>query len=1065
MRQTQALATASLAILSTLLVGFLPRTDAKEKREPKGPFKALEYRMIGPALGGRVARVAGVPGDPHTFWVAAAAGGVWKSVNGGTEWTPVFDDQPVSSIGSIAIAPSDPSVVWVGSGEANTRGNVGEGNGIYRSIDAGKTWEHVFTAEGQIGTIIVHPTDPDVVYAALLGSPFGPGGERGVYRTTDGGKKWKNVLRVDSDTGASDVCFDPTNPRVLFAGTWQARRTPWSFTSGGAGSGLWVSRDAGETWKRVEGEKMPKAPWGKVGVRVAPSDPDRVYALIEAEEGGLFRSDDGGESFERVNASRGLRQRAWYYTTLTIDPRNSSVVWFPEVNLLRTIDSGESVRSVKGGGWDYHDVWIDPKDPSRMIIGSDAGVSISRDGGATWERPPIPISQFYHVSVDTSVPYRVLGSLQDLGTVSGPSAVSDANKILLSHWHTVGGGEAGWVVADPSDPEVVWAGEYLGFISRYDGRTLRAPHMGIFPDNGSGHGAGDMRYRFQWTAPIVVSPHDPAVVYHGGNVLFRTKDRGQTWEAISPDLTRNDPTKLKWSGGPITGDNTGVEFYGTIFVVAPSPVDANVIWTGSDDGLVHVTRDGGKNWSPVTPRGWPEWGTAVSIEASRQDAGTAWAVADAHRLDDESPYLFETEDYGKTWRRLGKSLDSETYLHVVREDSARPGILYLGTERGVLVSRDGGEGWESLQLNMPTVAVADMVVAGDDLVVGTTGRSAYILDDLTPVRELTPEIKKGAAHLFAPVPATDRHRSGKFDGNFGSRAGGGANRPGGVILTYWLLDKPKDPITLEILDEHREVVRTLKSVLDTPYTAPDHPDWDPDEEREPDLPTKPGLNRATWDLIYEPSRWVEGTRNEIGGRGPGPRALPGTYGLRLKVAGKTYEQKLTVEPEPASTASRADREAQFKYSLGLREQMSRIADDVRKIRSVKEQIAGHAARLKGDRDAAPLLERAQGIVDKLDAIEEALHSPQAEVDYDILAGREGGAKLLSRFGYLAGAAREHDGPPTQGMQEVARELARGLEEQERALERVVSEDLAKLNDDARKLGLPFVSAKVPVPAP
>jgi len=1045
---------ALLLLALSLLVGG-PLT-AGEKREPVGPYANLTYRLIGPAAGGRVARVAGVPGDGRTFWVASAAGGVWRSSDDGHQWDPVFDGQPVSSIGSVTVAPSDPNVVWVGSGEANIRGNVGEGNGIYRSTDGGATWSHSWAAEGQIGTIAVHPRDADVAFAAVLGSPFGPSEERGVYRTTDGGATWQRVLFVDRDTGASDVCFDPSNPHILFAGTWQARRTPWSFTSGGSGSGLWVSRDGGSTWKRLQGDGLPEGIWGKVGVRVAPSDGRRVYALIEADKGGLFRSDDGGRSWSLVNPSRGLRQRAWYYTTLTIDPRNPDVVWFPEVNLLKTIDGGHTVRSVKGGGWDYHDLWIDPSDPSRIIVGSDAGVSLSSDGGETWVRPALPISQFYHVAVDTRVPYRVLGSLQDQGTVSGPSLALDAEKILLSEWHPVGGGEAGWVVPDPSDPDVVWAGEYLGLISRYDGRTRRRPSVGIYPDDGDGHGAGDLRYRFQWTAPIVISPHDPEVVYHAANVLFRTRDRGQTWQAISPDLTRNDPVKQRWSGGPITGDNTGVEFYDTIFAVAESPVARGVIWAGSDDGLVHVTRDDGASWTAVTPPGLPEWATVACIEPSHANAGTAWVVADAHRLDDETPYLWKTTDYGASWERLGDKLDREVYLHVVREDARSPGVLYLGTERGVMVSHDGGESWQSLQLNMPTVAIADLVVAGDDLVVGTIGRSAWILDDLTPVRELSESMRSEPVHLFPVRPAIRWHRASAYDGRLGSRDGAGDNPPTGATFTYWLAAKPAQPITAEVLDGDGTVIRTLRSELEPPYTTPDHPDWDPEEEREPELETKAGLNRATWDLAYEKSRWVAGARNETGGAVPGPVALPGEYTLRLNVAGEAYTQPLRMEPDPESTASRTDLEAQLAFGLELRDRMSEITDLVMRIRDVRDQLAGYEGRLAGRPDAGDLAAQAKRISAGLTEVEGALIARRAEVDYDILAGRDGGTKLASRLGWLAAGSLDHEGPPTQGMREVASDIARGVAEQKKALERWIGQDLAAFNAAAARLGLPHV---------
>lgn len=1006
---------------------FWQPTAEPPEREVKGPFANLTYRSIGPAAGGRVTEVTGIPGDPHVYWLATAAGGVWRTTNGGDTWTSVFDDQPVSSIGSIAVAPSNPDVVWVGSGEANIRGNVGEGNGIYRSTDGGVTWKHVWKAEGQVGAIVVHPENPDVAFAAALGSPFGPSEERGVLRTLDGGKTWKKVLYVNADTGASDVTFDPNDPQTLFAGTWQTRRTPWGLTSGGEGGGLWMSPDGGNTWMRLEGNGLPEPIWGKVGVRVAPTNSKRVYALIEAEEGGLFRSDDGGENWTAINESNALRQRAWYYTHLTVDPTNADVVWFPQVRMLKTEDGGRSIASVKGGGWDYHDVWIDPVDPSRIAVGSDAGVSLSRDGGKTWTRPALPISQLYHVSVDTQEPYRVLASLQDLGTVSGPSHALDAEAILLSHWHNVGGGEAGYVVADPSDPNVVWAGEYLGIITRYDHRTGQAPAVGAYPFNGSGHGAEDLRYRFQWTAPIVISPHDPNVVYHGANVLFRTDDRGQTWTAVSPDLTRDDEAKQKWSGGPITGDNTGVEFYGTIFAMAESPAVQGTLWVGSDDGLVHVSQDYGKNWQEVTPPEMPEWATVSAIEPSGFDSAVAYVVADAHRLDDETPYLWKTGDYGQSWTRLGPDLDPEVYLHVVREDPKVKGLLYLGTERGVLVSHDDGMSWRSLRLNMPTVSVPDLVVAGDDLVVGTLGRSIWILDDLTPVRTLDEETRDTSAYLFPPEDAVRRHMVTAWNGPQGSRDGAGENPPYGATFTYWLKSEPTEPFRVEVVDARGEVIRTLSSELEPPFTPKDHPDWVPtDVERKPELAKKAGLNRATWDLEYAHADWVRGARNDIGDWGPGPWAVPGRYTLRLVVGEVVSEQPLSVRPNPASTAASTSMRAQLEFGLGLREQMNEIVALVRKVRAVREQVQ---ARMGASAEAKAL---GSEILAALDDIERTLHSPDAEVTYDVLAGRNGGAKLYSIVGFLAGTAYEHDGPPTQGMKEVAEDCAKQLAEQQAA---------------------------------
>jgi photosystem II stability/assembly factor-like uncharacterized protein len=1046
-RNNRLTCTSLLLLLCTLA---LMRAGLAADEDEHG----ARYRSIGPAAGGRTSRVVGVPGDPLTYYVATAAGGVWKSVNGGQEWKPVFDDQPVSSIGSIAVAPSDANVVYVGTGEANIRGNVAEGNGIYKSTDGGKTWSQVWRAEGQIGTMIVHPADADVAFAAVLGSPFGPGPDRGVYRTTDGGQNWEKVLYVDPNTGASDVTFDGTNPRTLFAGMWQVRRTPWDLQSGGAGSGMYVSHDSGEHWTRLTGEGLPDGIWGKVGVRVSPSEPNRVYALIEAEEGGLFRSDDAGKNWKRVNASRGLRQRAWYYTTLTVDPHDANVVWFPNVHLLKTIDGGKSALSVKGGGWDYHDVWIDPEDGQRMAIASDAGVSLTRDGGKTWVRPPLPIGQFYHLSVDTRIPYRVLGSLQDFGTRSGPSNSLHEGGIFLSDWHPVGGGEAGYAVADPEDPQIVYAGEYLGYLSRYDERTGEAPHVGIYPDNGSGHPASDLRHRFQWTSPIVISPHDPKLVYHASNTLQMTRDGGQSWEIISPDLTRNDKTKQAWAGGPITGDNTGVEFYDTIFSVAESPVEAGVIWAGSDDGLVHVTRDGGGSWNDVTPKGLPEWATVSIIEASRWRAGSAYVVVDAHRLDDETPYLWKTEDYGRSWTSLTAGLDPEIYLHVVREDTRKEGLLYLGTERGVMLSRDDGASWESLRLNLPTVAVRDMTVAGDDLVVGTCGRSAWILDDLTPIREMTPGIAARKAYLFEPLPAI---RWTYASPPAGSTDGKASNPPKGVSVSYHLAEKPTEEIKLDVLDASGTVIKSLSSKLEPPYIPPDHPDFNPNSDRKPALEAVKGMNRGAWDLTYEGAARIPGATNDAGDVKVGPLVPPGHYRLRLHVAGDDYEQPLTVLPDPRSNADIADMKLQTQFMLGVRDKITDISEAAIKLKSLREQIAAQHARLSGREDASDLLAFEDELSGNLSALEGQLYNPKAEVNYDILAGREGGAKLYSRFGWLYRTALEYEGPPTQGMREVDAELTQLLRDARAELTRILSTDVPRLNELAARLGLGYVN--------
>jgi len=1044
-------ATLCLALLAAAVPAG---ADGKISRE-KDPLKAVEFRLLGPFIGGRVARVTGVTGDPRTYFAAAASGGVWKSTNGGADWKPVFDDQPTASIGSIAVAPSDPSVVYVGSGEANIRGNVAAGNGIYKSVDGGTNWTQVWKQEGQIGTIAVHPRNPDVAFAAVLGHAFGPNPERGVYRTRDGGKTWQQVLKKDADTGASDVSIDPSNPSVVFAGLWQARRRPWDLTSGGPGSGLYVSRDGGDTWKALtKDDGLPEGIWGKVGVAVAPSDSRRVYALIEAEKGGLFRSDDGGESWSLASGHHALRQRAWYYSTITVDPKNPDVLWCPQVTMLRSVDGGKTWKKVRGiHHGDHHDIWIDPADTRRMISANDGGVDVSVDGGESWYSPRLPLGQCYHVEADHSQPYRVSCALQDLGTASGPSNSLSSDGINFGDWYDVGGGEAGHTASDPSDPNIVYAGEYLGILTRYDRRTRQARAVGAWPDNQSGHGGEDGRYRFQWTAPIVVSPHDPKVVYHGGNVLFRTRDGGQSWTVISPDLTTNDKSKQKWAGGPITGDNTGVEHYCTIFAVAESPLTAGLIWAGSDDGLVHVTRDGGATWTNVTAniRGIPAFGTVDLIEASRFDAGTAYVVVDAHRLDDMRPYLYKTTDYGRTWKSLSAALAPDVYLHAVREDPKRRGLLYVGTERGVMLSRDDGASWEPLKLNLPTVAVHDLVVKGDDLVLGTHGRSIWILDDLTAVREMSPEVRSKAIHLFAAPVTTAWRYSGSFHED-----GPGENPPAGLVVQYWLKDKPKGDVTLEIRDASGALVRTLSSKEPEGEIPIDDPDAERYSKKKAALTADMGVNRGRWNLMWEGATKITRAKIDTGNPENGPLALPGTYSLKLTADGQTATGTVEVKPDPRVTMTAAERAEQLRFGLEVRDAITRLAGIVESVRAVRGQLQARRGLLAANPAAASWVKSAVDVEPRLDALESELHNPKAEVSYDILAQR-GGAKLYSLITPLLDWVRDADGVPTQGMKEIFAERMKELARLEGEWTRLQASSIQPLNEQAKALGLTYVT--------
>jgi photosystem II stability/assembly factor-like uncharacterized protein len=1050
-----------LAVASSLLAcGLVVPASAQEPR-PAAPQRApqalanLKYRSIGPAAGGRVARVSGVPGHPGTYYAATASGGVWKSIDAGYTWAAVSDDQPISSTGAIAVAPSDPNVVYVGTGEANIRGNVAAGHGIYKSVDAGKTWTLVWAQEGQIGTIVAHPTNPDVAYAAVLGPAFGPNPERGVYRTRDGGRTWQQVLKKDADTGASAVALDPTNPNIVFAGLWQARRQPWALTSGGPGSGLHVSRDGGDTWSALTGGGLPAPPWGKVGVAIAPSDGRRVYALIEATDGGLFRSDDGGTTWTRANAHRALRQRAWYYSTMTVNPANPNDVWFPQVAMYRTIDGGTTITPVRVKvGWDHHDVWIDPLNPRRMIGGNDAGVMISEDGGETWRAPYLPIGQIYHLAVDSRVPFRVAGTLQDLGTTQGPSNSLSSGGIGVADWYPVGGGEAGHILSDPADPEVVYAGEYLGYISRYDHRTRQASNISAWPDNPSGWAAAQMKYRFQWTAPIAASPHDPSVLYHAAQVLFRSTDRGRSWTAISGDLTRNDPSRQQWSGGPITGDNTGVETYCTIFAVAESPREKGLIWAGSDDGLVHVTRDGGRTWTNVTPamRGLPEWGTVATIEPSAFDAGTAYIVVDAHRLDDMRPYLFKTTDYGRTWVRLDGGLAASVYLHVIREDPVRQGLLYVGTERGVMVSTDGGTIWQPLQLNLPTVAVHDLAVKDTSLVVATHGRSFWILDDLVALRNLTPAVEQSAVHLFPAADAVAWRQTSAL-----RQPVAGSNPPNGALIYYFLKQETKGEITLDVLDARGQQVRRLSSVL-KPLDGSAEFEESEKPDRKAELATGAGIQRAVWDLRGEGARKIKNSKLDSGSPEDGPFVLPGTYTLRLTAGGQAATTTVRVRPDPRTTASEADLAAQHDFVAAVRDDVSRLTDIVRELQAVRAQLVARRALLASDGGQAKLAEASDGLVARIDALEAKLHNPKAEIVYDVLA-QPGGARLYSRLSPLMSWAGEAEGPPTQGMRDVHAAMRQELDGYASEATRLLDTDLAALNRLAAEQGLGYVTRK------
>ncbi len=952
-----------------------PATTATSNEDPL--FKGMKYRVIGPFRGGRSLTASGIAGDPTTYYFGATGGGVWKTTDGAVTWTSVFDKQGTSAIGSLAIAPSNTNIVYVGTGEACLRGNISHGDGVYKTLDGGKTWKNVGLRDSRsIGKVIVDPKNADIAFVAALGHPYGPNSERGIFRTTDGGKTWDKVLYKDENTGGIDVAFDPHNSNIIFASLWEVHRTPWTLVSGGPGSGLYRSDDGGNTWKRLEEHGLPKGPYGRIGVAVAANS-DRVYALIEAHEGGLYRSDDGGETWELVNGDRSYQQRAWYYMHVTADPQDPDTVYVANVDFYKSSDAGRTFNRIKVPHGDNHGMWIDPKNPRRMIVSNDGGVTVSLDGGKTWTNElNQPTAQFYHVITDNRSPYYVYGAQQDNSTIAIASR-SDNGSIDRSEWYDVGGGEAGYIAPYPPDPNIVYAGDYQGKITRFDKRTGQLKNITVQPIISDGEGAANLEHRFQWTAPIMISPHDPNTLYHGGERLFKTTDGGMHWEAISPDLTRNDKSKQQPSGGPINIDDTGTEYYDTIFAVAESPVTKDLIWAGTDDGLVHITRDGGKNWTNVTPKDLPDWSRISLIEASPFDPGTAYVAVDRHQNDDMHPYIYKTGDYGKTWTRITRGIPDNTFVRAVREDPKKRGLLYAGTETGPYVSFNDGADWRSLKLNLPTTPIHDLAIKNDDLVVATHGRSFWILDDLSPLRQFSDEVSRQSVYLYTPATAYRMHNVEDPPKPIVV----GENPPPGAVIYYYVKDLPKGEITIEILDSAGNVARKYSSLK---IDRPDEPLNPEDKKPEKQIKAAAGLNRFTWDLRYASASYVPNYylfEYKDGARGP--LALPGKYQVRLTVEGKSLTAPMELKLDPRLNVPQGDLQKQFDLAIQIRDQLSRVYDTVNQIQDVRSQLNGLKGRLPDD--AKPVVTAAADLDQKLLSVRDDLIQAKVKANEDSLA--------------------------------------------------------------------------------
>jgi photosystem II stability/assembly factor-like uncharacterized protein len=1045
-------------------------TEAKNA-EPESPFAHLEYRFIGPP-GNRVSAVMGEPGNPNVYYAGAASGGLWKSSDGGFNWHPVFDKEPAQSIGAIAIAPSNHSIVWVGTGETFIRSNVSIGNGVYKSTDAGKTWRHMgLDATGRIGRIIVDPHNPDVVFVAALGTCYGPQPERGVFRSKDGGNTWERVLFVDENTGASEISMDPKDSNTLFAGTWQIDIKTWGRNSGGPGSGVFVTHDGGNTWKHITEHGLPEPPLGKIAVAVAPTDSNRVYALIETgQRGSLWRSDDGGDNWKLVNNSRLLNERPHYYTRMLVMPDNEKEIYFPSNSMGVTYDGGETADLIRWGG-DNHDMWADPLNPNRMMIGSDGGVAITAVRGKEWAWNRLPIAQIYHAATDTRIPYYVYGQMQDGPSMRGPSNDLGGNSIPAADWTTSGGCETGWNTPDPTDPNISWAGCYAGVTERFDLRTGQAHSVSVWPDRTMGANAGQVKIRMNWTYPIAISPHDHNTVYVGSQYVHKTSDGGQTWQTISPDLTLNDASMHGDSGG-LTVDNLSVEYAGVVFSLAESPAEKGQIWAGTNDGLVQMTRDGGAHWSNVTPKGMPAKMTVDAVIPSKHDAGTCYIAVDGHQVNIRDPYLYRSSDFGKTWKLIVNGIPRSplSYTDAIQEDPVRRGLLFAGTENALYFSFDNGDHWQPLQNNLPHAPVHWITVQEHfkDLVVGTYGRGFWILDDLTPLEQFDDSVRGANVHLFTPRPA---YRFREIFHREMADGVEGENPVYGASINYFL-KQPAKKIDITIDGEDGKTIRTLKAE------------------------NSAGINRTSWDLRYpsindvalrttpagNPHIWEEkrfvgkesrpvyyygvgrsqstnAMRSASGEPTIGPLVAPGTYTVKLVADGQTLTQKLTVLKDPNTTGSEADVEAATKLSFAIYNDANSSVRMINQIEWTRRQLEDMQKMLKASNADKALSDSTRQLDDKALAIEDQLL--QRTVAEGDLKSFRGPLQLYLKFVWLgaevgsggADVAGNPDFPPTQSEVEVYNLLHGHLQQAETQFNDFYAKDVPAFNDAMAKHGV------------
>lgn len=1037
-------------LLILMLVLWIHPFESSAQKKPATPapgkqsfdeslYNGMVWRSIGPFRGGRSAAVAGVPGKPNLYYFGATGGGVWRTTDAGNTWECISDGYFGGSIGAVAVSEWDNNVIYVGGGEKTVRGNVSYGYGIHKSVDAGKTWTHLGLKNSRhVSRIRIHPKDPDLVYVAVMGDLFKSSEERGVYRSKDGGKTWQRILFANADAGAVDLILDPNNPRIIYASTWRVRRTPYSLESGGEGSALWKSTDGGDTWRNITANKgLPKGVWGIAGIAVSPVNSDRLYAIIENENGGVYRSDDGGESWRKMNDDRNLRQRAWYYTRIYADTKELDRVIVVNVAYHTSNDGGRTFTAANAPHGDHHDLWIAPEDNQRMIIADDGGAQVSFDAGANWTTyHNQPTAQFYRVTTDNHFPYRIYGAQQDNSTLRILHRTNgfDINE---QHWEATAGGESGHIAVDPNDNDVVYGGSYDGLLTRVNHRTGEIRGVNVWPDNPMGHGAEGMKYRFQWNFPIFFSPHDPKKLYTASNHLHVTYNEGQTWEIISPDLTRNDPTKLGPSGGPITKDNTSVEYYCTIFAVGESPYEKDFIVAGSDDGLIHVTRDGGKNWQKVGPRDMPEWTMINSVEFDPHNKGGIYIAGTRYKLGDYRPYLYKSKDYGQSWTKITDGIDAEHFTRVLRADPKRVGLLYAGTESGMYISFDDGASWKSFQLNLPIVPITDLAVKNDNLIAATQGRSFWLIDDLTPLHQLNNTVASANAFLFKPMPS---YRMAGAQGRPSKTAG--QNHPGGVMIHYYLKDTAKAQVSLEIMETNGTLIKKYS-------TKPNR------EQKEEALEIQPGLNRFVWNMRYPNAESFDGLIMWAASV-VGPRAVPGNYKAKLTVNGQTMETEFEILKDPRSASSQQDLQAQFDFLISVRDKLSETHIAIKNIRQAREQINRVTTQTKGKDEFKELNDLSRNMLDEMKKIEEALYQTKNRSGQDPLNFP---IRLNNKLAHLSSEAGRGDYRPTAQVIAVKNELSVAIDTELNKLKKVFNEQIPEFNKMVKQKELDAVVLK------